>query len=65
MFFWKRDKGPDKREQAKDKTPAMSVTVSCPNNCTRINCASLDEAETFRRVMKRCSQCGEELVIHK
>ena len=65
MFFWKKEKGSDKKEQAGGKAPAVSVTVSCPNNCTRINCSSLDEAETFRSVMKRCSQCGEELVIRK
>ncbi len=65
MFFWRKGKGAEKECRAGDRTPAVSVTVSCPNNCTRISCASLDEAETFQRVMKRCSQCGEELIIRR
>ena len=43
--------------------PKTPYTVRCPFGCTRLDCATMYEAEVFRRRMQRCPQCGGELSI--
>lgn len=66
MFGKKKSPAPkaDKRRQTVGGEPAAMFTVRCTNGCTRLDCASLYEAEVFRRRMQRCPQCGGDLAVY-
>ena len=51
------------RKKTMEQRPKTPYTVRCPFGCTRLDCATMYEAEVFRRRMQRCPQCGGELSI--
>ena len=51
------------RKKTAKHRPKTPYTVRCPFGCTRLDCATMYEAEVFRRHMQRCPQCGGELSI--
>ena len=59
-MFWK--KRPQRTETKKWRTAAADMpaafVVTCTNGCTRLECTSTEEAQTFQRCMQRCPQCG-------
>ena len=67
-MFGKKKPGkaePKKQKQTVDGVPPASLVVTCTNGCTKLECASLYEAQVFQKRMQRCPQCGGDLVINR
>ena len=66
MFWKKRAQRAEipKRQTADAGSPAAFV-VTCTNGCTRLECTSAEEAQTFQRCMQRCPQCGGDLAVNR
>ena len=66
-MFWKkktqRAETPNGR-QGMQQRPLLFV-VTCTNGCTRLECTSAEEAQTFQRCMQRCPQCGGDLAVNR
>ena len=62
-MFWK--KRPQRTETKKWRTAAADMpaafVVTCTNGCTRLECTSAEEAQTFQR----CPQCGGDLAVNR
>ena len=43
----------------------LLFVVTCTNGCTRLECTSAEEAQTFQRCMQRCPQCGGDLAVNR
>ncbi len=66
MFWNRKPKKPagEGRQMHGTKSPS-SFVVTCTNGCTRLECTSKEEAQTFQRCMQRCPQCGGDLAVNR
>ena len=55
--------GRKKRDKPAEAPRPRPVTVKCVYGCVNMSCATLAEAEVFRKNLQRCPQCGGELKI--
>lgn len=62
-MFWKKrpKKAETPKRQTGDASAPAAFVVTCTNGCTRLECTSAEEAQTFQR----CPQCGGDLAVNR
>ena len=66
-MFWKKktQRAETPKRQTGDAAAPAVFVVTCTNGCTRLECTSAEEAQTFQRCMQRCPQCGGDLAVNR